>query len=63
MGQQTNIRGETPQEAYKTAVANAAAPFIRDYLHGRDVDIDAFNEELTHQLKNRGFTITDRNTQ
>lgn len=53
----TNMRGETPLQAFNTAVVEAFAPLLREAIRGREItEADAKNR-LEHQLNNRGFNV------
>lgn len=54
---QTNMRGETPTEAFETAVVEAFAPLLREAVHGRSVSETEARERLERQLAGRGFTV------
>lgn len=56
-GGRTNIRGETPTEAFSTAVVQAFAPLLRDAIRGQDISGRDARERLHRQLEGRGFTI------
>lgn len=55
---ETNIRGETPREAFKTAVVQAFAPALRDKLQRGEVwSEERLRERLERELVGRGFTL------
>jgi len=56
-GGRTNLRGETPTQAFGTAVVEAFAPLLRDALQGREINEKKARERLEHQLEGRGFEV------
>ena len=58
--ERTNVRGETPTQAFGSAVVEAFAPLLRDAIHGREISEKEARERLKHQLEGRGFEITNR---
>lgn len=64
MCESMNIRGETPREAYQTAVSEVFAPVLRETLLRGNTppSKEELTERLERQLENRGFTITDSQT-